>query len=149
VSATFVISVLALLISCMSAIAAFGRWMVTYKQIEVQNLLQLSQYLHQTEYRDARHKVRTAKKGDVDVEALRKVCSSFDLAGLFVYKGLVNKNMFLDYWGSFFVFLRDHIPDDLKELGFGELTGQQYYRYFNWLLTEAAKNPTKFHAPIG
>jgi len=145
INASLVLSVISIVISCF---AIFGKWRATHKQIEVQNLLQLSQYLHQTEYRDARHKVRTAKKGDLDPEALRKLCSSFDVAAFFVCKGLINKSIFLDYWGSLLVFLRDHISDDLKKPVFGELTGQQYYRHFYWLLEEAAKHPANFDAPI-
>jgi hypothetical protein len=147
-SVTLVISLSALLISLASAVAAFGRWMVTYKQIEVQNFLQLSQYLHQTEYRDARHKVRIGKPGELDPEAVRKVCSSFDLAALFVRKRLVNENMFLDYWGSLFAFLNKHLSSDLNRQWFGDLTGRQYYRHFCWLLDRATRDEVKFRAPI-
>jgi hypothetical protein len=147
-STTFLMAILALLISCVSAVAALGGWMAIYKQIEVQNLLQLSHYLHQTEYREARHKVRTGKPGDLDPEALRKLCSSFDFAALFVHEGLVNESMFLDYWGNLLVFLRGHLSEDLDKPGFGELTGWQYYRHFYWLLERAAKHAARFRVPV-
>src|SRR2546428_13904820 len=126
---TLLISVLALSISLVSAIAGLGRWLVTYRQIQVQNLLQLCQSLHQAEYRDARHKVRTADRGALDPEVVRTVCSSFDFAGLFVHDGLVDETVFLDFWGSTLVFLRGHLSDCLDQPLFGEFTGRQYYRH--------------------
>jgi hypothetical protein len=147
-SVTLVTSICALLISCFSAFAAIGSWRAIHKQIEVQNLLGLSNYLHQTEYREARHTIRTGTPGDLDAEALRKLCSSFDFAALFVHKKLVRESMFLDYWGSLLVFLRGHLSGDLDKLWFGELTGRQYYRHFDWLLERAAKDQARFCGPV-
>lgn len=147
-SLTLTMSILALLISCLSLLVAYGRLRATYSQLMVQNLLRLSEYLHQTEFSEARHKVRTAKRGEVDPEAFRKLCSSFDLAGLFVRNGLVDEKVFLDYWGGLLIFLQDHISDNLHNLEFGNVTGQQYYRHFQWLLNQATKDTIKFHSPI-
>src|SRR5579872_5149379 len=100
-SVALLISIFALFVSCLSAIAAIGTWHAAHKQIQVQNLLQLSNFLHQAEYREARHQVRVAKPGNVDPQALRTLCSSFDFAALFVRQGLVDQSIFLDYWGNF------------------------------------------------
>lgn len=115
---------------------------MTYRQINVQNLLQISHYLHQAEYR-ARYRVRTSVKDALDVDAARRVCSSFDFAGLFVHRGLVDRKVFLDHWGSLLCFLRDHLSQCLDETAFGAVTAREYYQYFDWLIEEAAKRPNR------
>jgi hypothetical protein len=147
-SGTLVLSVLALVIACASAVSSIGRWFVMQKQIKVQNLLQLSQYLHQTEYRDARHKIRPGGLGEVDQDSLRKLCSSFDFAGLFVHEGLVSKRFFLNYWGTLFIFLWGRISSDLDKKCFGEVTGRDYYPYFCWLLKEAKKDEKRLSSRL-
>jgi hypothetical protein len=139
---SFTISIIAALIACASAIAGFGRWLVTYRQIRVQNLLQISQYLHQAEYRDARHAVRTTPKDQLNLEMARKVCSSFDFAALFVRHGLVDESIFLEYWGPLLVFLKMHLAHVLEEPAFGNVTARQYYRHFDWLM-EKVQPPQK------
>ena len=136
---TLLISVLALCISLISAIAGLGSWLEAYRQIKVQNLLHLSQYLHQAEYRDARQKVRTGKRGALEADAVRKVCSSFDFAGLFVHHHLVDPQIFISYWGDFLFFLQDHLSENLDQPLFGDVTIRKYYKHFHLLLEETAK----------
>jgi tRNA-dihydrouridine synthase len=135
------ISIFAACISLVSAVAGLGMWLVAHRQIRVQNLLQISQYLHQAEYRDARHTVRSSSREQLDLGAVRKVCSSFDFAALFVRHGLVDENIFLEYWCNMLLFLKEHLSDVLDEPMFGQFTSRQYYRHFEWLLEQASQKP--------
>jgi len=73
----------------------------------------------------------------VNLEIVRKVCSSFDFAALFVPHGLVDEAIFLEYWGTFLLFLKVHLADVLNQSMFGDITARQYYRHFEWLLERA------------
>jgi hypothetical protein len=135
---TLILSILAICFSFASAIAAFGQWQSARRQIGVQNLLQMSQYLHQTEYRDARQAVRNASKDQLSVEMVRKVCSSFDFAGLLVRHKLIDEMVFLEYWGPLLLFFKSHLHETLDQSLFGELSLRHYYRHFEWLMERAA-----------
>jgi hypothetical protein len=140
---TLVLSVVAVVISCISAFAAIGRWLVTYRQINVQNLLNISQFLHQAELREARQVVRSSKPENLDFDAVRKVSSSFDLSALFIRHKLIDETVFLEYWGPFLTFLRSHLSGFENRVMFGDVSFCQYYRHFYWLMNEAAKEASQ------
>jgi hypothetical protein len=135
------LSVIAICISCVSAVAAIGRWLATYKQINVQNLLQVSQFLHQAEFRNARNAVRSCPKEQLDPDQVRRVCSSFDLAALFVRNKLIEKRIMLQYWGSLLIFLSKHFSDFSDKILFAQVAYRDYYQHFYWLMSEAQKDP--------
>jgi len=137
---SFTISIIASLIAIASAIAAFGRWFVIYRQMRVQNLLQISHYLHQAEYRDARRTVQKTPKEELTLELVRKVCSSFDFAALFVLHRLIDEDIFLEYWGNFLFFLKEHLADVLEQPMFENVTARLYYRHLEWLMGRAKPN---------
>jgi hypothetical protein len=138
-NATVDISILALVVSLVSAVAALGRLSTARQQIKTQNLLQISNFLHQPENRDARHKLRATPSEDLDLEGVSDVCSAFDFAAFFVKNKLVPEDIFLQYWRPWLLFLRGHLAEVMHEPAFGELTMHEYYRHFSWLLDLAAK----------
>jgi hypothetical protein len=140
---TLVLSVVAVVISLISAFAAIGRWLVTYKQIKVQNLLNISQFLHQAELREARHAVRNSQAENLDFDGVRKVSSSFDLAALFIRHKLIDEAIFLEYWGPFLTFLRSHLSGFENQVMFGNVSFCEYYRHFYWIMDEAAKKASQ------
>lgn len=135
------ISILALAVSLISAIAALGRLRTARHQIKTQNLLQISNFLHQPENRDARHKLRATASADLDLDTVSAVCSAFDFAALFVKNQLVSEEIFLQYWKPWLLFLRSHLATIMERPAFGEMTMREYYRHFSWLLNRAAKEP--------
>jgi hypothetical protein len=140
---SLVLSVVAVVISCISAFAAIERWLVTYKQIKVQNLLNISQFLHQAELREARQVVRNSKAENLGFDLVRKVSSSFDFAALFVRHELIDEAVFLEYWGPFLIFLRSHLSGFENQVMFGNVSFCQYYRHFYWLMNEAVSKTSQ------
>lgn len=138
-NATVDISILALAVSIVSAVAALGKLSTARHQIKTQNLLQISSFLSQPENRDARHKLRATAPADLDLESVSAVCSAFDFAGFFVKNNLVPEEIFLQYWRPWLLFLRGHLAEVMQKPAFGEMTMHEYYRHFSWLLDRAAK----------
>jgi hypothetical protein len=136
-TASIGISVTALIVSLVSAIAGWGRWRVTHHQIRTQNLLQVSSYLHEADYRDARHKVRTSPRDQLEMDSVRKVCSSFDFAALFVKNKLISEDLFIQYWRPLLLFLDTHLSGMQRQPAFGDITMGEYYQHFWWLLSRA------------
>lgn len=138
-NATTDISIFALVVSLVGAIAAFWRVSTARHQIKTQNLLQISNFLHQPENRDARHRLRATAAGDLDLDTVSAVCSAFDFAALFVKNELISEDIFLQYWRPWLLFLRRHLAEAMQKPAFGELTMHEYYRHFSWLLDRAAQ----------
>lgn len=138
-NATLDISILALVVSLVSAVAALGRLSTARQQIKTQNLLQISNFLHQPENRDNRHKLRATASENLDLEGVSAVCSAFDFAGFFVKNNLVPEKIFLQYWRPWLLFLRGHLADVMQQPAFGEMTMHEYYQHFSWLLDRAAE----------
>lgn len=135
------ISIFALAVSLVGALAAFWKVSTARHQIKTQNLLQISSFLHQPENRDARHKLRATPSSDLDLDTVSAVCSAFDFAALFVKNELVSEEIFLQYWKPWLLFLRGHLAEAMQKPAFGQMTMHQYYRHFSWLLDRAAKLP--------
>ena len=134
------ISILALVVSLIGALAAFWKVSTARHQITTQNLLQISSFLHQQENRDARHKLRATAASELDLDTVSAVCSAFDFAALFVKNKLVSEEIFLQYWRPWLLFLRGHLAEAMKKPAFGEMTMHEYYRHFSWLLDRAAQS---------
>ena len=133
------ISIFALVVSLVGAIAAFWKVSTARYQIKTQNLLQISNFLHQPENRDARHRLRAMKPDNLDMDTVSAVCSAFDFAALFVKNELVSEQIFLQYWKPWLIFLRGHLAQARQQQAFGEMTMHQYYRHFSWLMERASK----------
>lgn len=137
---TIEISILALVVSLVSAIAAWARLNTAHHQVKTQNLLQISNYLHQPEIREARQRLRTTAPAEIDFDCVSLVCSSFDFAALFVKNDLVPEDLFLQYWRPLLLFLRGHLAEVMKQPAFGNISMAEYYRHFSWLLDRAAQS---------
>lgn len=140
-NASTYLSILALVVSLVGAIAAFWKVSTARYQIKTQNLLQISNFLHQPENRDARHRLRAMKPDNLDMDTVSAVCSAFDFAALFVKNELVSEKIFIQYWKPWLIFLRGHLAQAMEQQAFGEMTMHQYYRHFSWLMERAAKLP--------
>src|ERR1700693_99332 len=66
---------------------------------KTQDLFTLMDFLHRTEFREAR-RIALAPKWDSSKDNVTAwiICSSFDFAGLMVEKRFVNRKVFLYYW---------------------------------------------------
>ncbi|HEX8351070.1 MAG TPA: hypothetical protein VF598_13990 [Hymenobacter sp.] len=117
---------------------------------QIQNLVELGQYLHTPQFSDARTAVRLGHiKPTTKDSMVRRVCSSFGFAGSMVRTGAVDKKAFLDYWGIPLAICSKRLPKSIWEedasagLGF---KAKDYYEDFVWLMNEANKNlSTKKH----
>jgi len=132
-------SIFALIVSGTAAAAGVGRWRAANREIKVRNLFLLSEFLHQTECHEARHRIAGPEIGEVDERAARKVCSSFDFAGLFVKHGLVDPAIFFEYWGDMLPLLHRRLSPFLQRKAVGELTGYEYWKHFAWLLDSSER----------
>ncbi len=138
---TLLISVIALIVSLVSAVAAVGRWSASHRQIRIQALLQITNFLHQTEYRDARHALAGKPIEEVDFQTVRKVCSSFDFAALFVRNDLIDKALFIRYWKPVLRYLGDHLTALSEVPVLDGATMRDYYEHLFWLLGELKNGP--------
>jgi type II secretory pathway pseudopilin PulG len=129
---TLVLSILAIVISLVSALAAVGSWVAARRQLEAaerakkaETLLALFEFLHQNEQRTYRNNLRDPAIAEVDPTAARAVASAFDFADVFVRHGLVEAPVFLDYWGDQLRFLAQRMAVCLDSpLGEGALTAR-------------------------
>jgi hypothetical protein len=141
---TLVLSILAIIVALVSALAAVGSWIAAKRQLEAaerakkaETLLALFEFLHQNEQRTYRNRLRDPAIAEVDAEAARAVASAFDFAGVFVRHGLVEAPVFLDYWGDQLRFLAQRMSAYLDTPLFGGDTGREYWKDFAWLLAAA------------
>lgn len=141
---TLVLSILAVVVSLVSALAAVGSWVAARRQLEAaerakkaETLLALFEFLHRNEQRTYRNNLRDPAIVEVDPTAARAGASAFDFAGVFVRHGLVEAPVFLDYWGDQLRFLAQRMSAYLDSPLFGGETGRQYWKDFAWLLTAA------------
>lgn len=139
-----IVAVLAFLVSVVTAWVSIGQWKVNRSQLNAarearltENLLVLFQYLHQAEFRDARNDLRDPTATRVNEQAAKKICSSFDFAGLFVRAGLVDKDIFFWYRGDALRNLGDVLGKFLSAEQMKDLTGKEYWKDFAWLIQEA------------
>jgi len=144
-----VLAILAIIVSLVSALAAVGSWFAARRQLqaaerakEAETLLALFEFLHQNEQRTYRNRLRDPAATEVDTEAARAVASAFDFAAVFVRHGLVEKTVFLDYWGDQLSFLALRMAAYLDAPLFGGETGRQYWKDFAWLLDAAVAAKT-------
>ena len=101
-----VLAVLAFGVSVFVAWTTYGQLQAARETARTQNLFSLLRYLQEGELHIARHTMleQANRPYDTWTEAqntiARRVCSSFDFAGVLVRHGLVDSNVFLDFWGE-------------------------------------------------
>src|SRR5436190_325077 len=70
-----------------------------YRHKRLEKLVMIDQYLHHTEFSEARGKVR---QGEVEMKIttpeVRRVCLSFDFASMLVRQGAIDEDTFVEYW---------------------------------------------------
>lgn len=142
----FSLSAAALLISLLSAVAATGSWLAGRRMVEMSRsasqasaLMVLFNFLHEREQREARARVRSREAEALDMDAAKTVCSAFDFSAILVRSGIVDTEIFLDYWGDMLRYLDRRLVPILDQELFGGLTGRQYWRSFAWLLMQASQ----------
>ncbi len=135
------VAVCALLVSAASV--GMSVWTVQNdsRQRSFERFIAINQYLHQSEYSEARSAVR---QGNVELTSknpqVRRVCSSFDFACMLARQGAIDKDLFFDYWrGTFRLLAKRLAPLWDEDLGDG-VTVKDYYRDFYSMLPEATRN---------
>jgi hypothetical protein len=142
------IAATALLISLGTAWVSIGQWRVAATQLQldrdhqlINNFVTLMQYMHTSEYRDARNTVCSKEFSGEDEAAIKIVCSHFDFAGLLVRKGFVDDTLFFEYWGGNLRTLSAQLRPFLsKEIHKG-VTGYENWKDFAWLLRRMDTSP--------
>lgn len=106
-----------------------------------EDLFTLMEFLHRTEFRDARMEVlHTQKNASLGPKNAWAICSSFDFAGLMVREKLVDHDLFLRYWGPVIRLLGNRLQPFIADTEFEPgLTGTQYWEHCTWLIEEARK----------
>jgi hypothetical protein len=104
-----------------------------------QALFELQLFLAQPQFRSARAAVRQDSWNGSDLEAAGLVCSSFDFAGLMVRRGLVDQDVFFEYWGPILCLFRERLNTFLDQTVGGELRGREYWRDFQWIIDETIR----------
>ncbi|MFN7563459.1 MAG: hypothetical protein ACK5TH_16880 [Prosthecobacter sp.] len=143
-SRTFDVIASRMLTVCSSIIAVLGFALSLYvvfsnqRQKRIDNLLTLHQFLHRDELSESRRYVRESEvKLSLKDPNVRRVCSSFDLAGTLVRHGAVNKELFLDYWCAPLLDLEQSLYSLANEQTGRTLKVKEYYKDFWWLIEEA------------
>ena len=125
-----------LLAFCVSVVTIF----VNIRQKKIDNLLNLHQFLHQNELSEARRAIR---EGECEISltdaAVRRVCSSFDLAGTLVRNGAVNQKLFFQYWAGPLIKTLETPLNTIAQTMTGGVQVKEYYKDFWWLFEEAKK----------
>lgn len=134
-----ILSILATFVACVAAAAqviSLGR---QRKYAMTQALFQLQLFLAQPHFRSARAAVRLDNWDGTNPEAAGLVCSSFDFAGLMVRRGLVDQDVFFEYWGPVLCLFQKRLGNFLDETVGGDLRGRDYWRDFCWIIEEAKR----------
>jgi hypothetical protein len=130
------LAIISFLAFCVSIVSLRMAW--TQKRLD--NLVTLQSFLHRDDLSEARKAVRegTSNAGLND-PAIRRVCSSFDFAGMLVANGAVEKSYFLDYWYVPIITLSEPLETIANEYAGKGVTVRAYYKYAYWLIQESKK----------
>ncbi len=134
-----VISLCALLVSVVAV--GLGVWSTyaDYRYKRLEKLVLIDQYLHQTEFSEARSAVSQGTAGiTIQNPSVHRVCSSFDFASMLVRQGAMDKEMFVEYWRPSLVLLAKRLKPIWDESVGEGVTAKEYYKDFHWLLQEVA-----------
>ena len=109
-------------------------------QKRIDNLVTLQAFLHRDEIGVARQAVREGKAGpSLQDPLVRRVCSSFDFAGMLVRNGAVQKAYFMDYWCISLLSLEKSLAAIADENTGEAVKIRDYYKEAYWLINEAKK----------
>ena len=98
---------------------------------KTEGLFTLMEFLHRSEFREARRAVLASEEGTKpDERDAWIVCSSFDFAGLMVEHNLIDRDVFLHYWGPVIPLLAKKIEPFLGATQFGGVPGRVYWKHF-------------------
>jgi hypothetical protein len=111
------------------------------------HLITLIGFLSKTELSEARHRVLHSLKDkpltawdQEDRAAAKRVCSSYDLAGLLVKNQVINGAVFITSWGESvrhqYLILKPYLDQPVVST----LTGCEYWADFSWLNDEVLKS---------
>lgn len=134
-----ILSILAVFIAGITAAAEVISLRRQRKHAMTQALFELQLFLAQSHFRSARAAVRQDTWDGTDLEAAGLVCSSFDFAGLMVRRGLVDQEVFFEYWGPILCLFEKRLSGFLNEAVGGDLCGRDYWRDFQWVIEEAMR----------
>jgi hypothetical protein len=137
-----IVAILAFGVSVFVAWTTYGQLKVARESGKIESLFRLLRYLQEAELHKARHAVYNLEGKpctdwtEEENSAARRVCSSFDFAGLALRHGLVDSNLFFDYWAP-----------ALRKLGSVlcpfVVANAYYWRDFYWLIEQANQHRTR------
>ena len=138
-------AVIATIVSaCASACALFLSSYVIYstrQQKRIDNLVSIQLFLHRDDLSEARRRVRESKvKIALETDEVRRVCSSFDFAGVLLKHNAINKDIFLDYWASMLIPLDEVLAPIVNAPTGKGVSVRDYYKYCWWLMSEAKRH---------
>jgi len=106
------------------------------------NTIELVKYLQQENIRSARYYCLENLKGKIsseytklDVENASKVCSSYDLAGIFLKNNYAAYDVIVDSWGPSIIENHDILSNYISERRV--ISGPRFWDDFDWLAKEA------------
>lgn len=141
-----VVAICALLVSLIATAASIANMHSDREAKRLSNLITIDQYLHQVDISAARHAVRdeSALRTTFD-DNTRRVCSSFDFAGMLVRNRAVDKAIFIEYWNESLVKIDQRLAPFWENPNY---TGSGYtlrvqYPSFYWLVQQAKKTKPK------
>lgn len=107
------------------------------KNRKTEDLFTLMEFLHRSEFRDARMEILNLKQdASLNPETAWKICSSFDLAGLMIQHNFVDDNIFLIYWSYVIKLLDVKLNTFIYKTKFNDVPGEIYWKHFIWLIKE-------------
>lgn len=127
---------------------------------KTEDMFTLMEFLHRPPFRKARMAVLVDEwpVNFADYQPVHKsvawaVCSSFDFAGLMVYRGLVDDKDFYNYWAIPIVALARKLDAFVVAQHFtgdagGDFKGEDYWPYYDILVKEARKRLSQVRAAI-
>jgi hypothetical protein len=113
-------------------------------QKRIDNLVRIQLFLHRDDLSDARRKLREGRvKISLETDEVRRVCSSFDFAGVLAKHNSINKDIFLDYWAAMLVPLEEILTPLADEPSGKGVRVRDYYKFLWWLMKEARARSSK------
>lgn len=142
-----ILSILAIFVASVTATVHVLSLRRQRRHAMTDSLYRLQLFLAQPHFRSARAAVRSDAWNGSDHESAGLVCSSFDFAGLMVRRGLVEPEVFFEYWGPILHLFGVRLKGFLDESVGGGLCGRDYWRDFHWLVEETTRRGHQVPTP--
>lgn len=141
--ATLLVQAIATAVIALTLGVQFFQLRAMRKSEGIQNILYLVNFLQDQEVRNARSMVIKQLKeksitdwNEEERKCASTVCSTYDLAGIFIRRGLVPLEPFADNWGPSIRKCYSILEPFIREMQKPENEGPQYWNDFPWLFQQ-------------